>query len=65
MDLPGKQIAEIAAGVAIAVAVLAGVGDWRHRRRADLDRVGWVDWRSLQLFALAAALVALSFAMNI
>ena len=65
MGLSGKQVAEIAVAVAIAVAVLAGVADWRHRKRRNLDRVAWLDWRGVQLFALAAALVALSFAMNI
>ncbi|MGY2733138.1 hypothetical protein [Sphingomonas sp. UYP23] len=45
----------IAAGVAVGIAVLAGVADWRRDRRADLDRVGWVDWRSTQMFALIAA----------
>ena len=44
-----------AAGVAVVVAVLAGVADWRRDRRDDLDRVGWVDWRSTQMFALIAA----------
>ena len=45
----------IAAGVAVGVAVLAGVADWRRNRRDDLDRVGWIDWRSAQMFALIAA----------
>ncbi len=45
----------IAAGVAVLLAVLAGVADWRRDRREDLDRVGWVDWRRTQMFALIAA----------
>ena len=46
-----------AAGVALAVAVLGGVGDWRRRNRRDLDRVGWVDWVTVQMLALIVALV--------
>lgn len=45
----------VGAGAAVLVAVLAGVADWRRGCRADLDAVGWVDWRSLQMFALIAA----------
>lgn len=65
MDLSGKQIAEGAVALALAVAVAAGVADWRHRKRADLDRVGLLDWRSVQFFALVAAVVAFSFAANL
>ena len=45
----------IAAAVAGLVAIAAGVGDWRRSARADLDRIGSVDWRTLQMFALIAA----------
>uniref|UniRef100_UPI0035CA3F3A hypothetical protein n=1 Tax=uncultured Sphingomonas sp. TaxID=158754 RepID=UPI0035CA3F3A len=45
----------IGAGAALGTAVLAGVADWRRARRDDLDAVGWVDWRSVQMFALIAA----------
>ena len=45
----------MAAGGAVFMAVLAGVGDWRRRSRKDLDKVGLVDWRSVQMYALIAA----------
>jgi hypothetical protein len=45
------------AAVAVLVAVIAGIADWRRQQRADLDAVGWVDWRSLHVFALIAAAV--------
>ena len=45
----------VATGVAVIVAVLAGVVDWRRTRRADLDRIGIVDWRTVQMFGLIAA----------
>jgi hypothetical protein len=47
----------IAAGGAGLVAVLAGIGDWRRRSRHDLDRIGLLDWPSIQMFALMAAVV--------
>ena len=65
MDLSGKQIAEVAAALALGVALFAGIADWRHRKRDDLDRVAWLDWRSVQVFALIAAIVAFSLAMNL
>jgi hypothetical protein len=47
-------------GIAAAVAVLAGVADWRrvHRRRG-IDDIGWVPWRGIQV-AAAFAVVALT-----
>lgn len=65
MDLSGKEIAEGAVGLALAIALLAGVADWRHRRRDDLDRVAWLDWRWVQVFALIAAIVAFSVVVNL
>ncbi|HEX4694702.1 hypothetical protein [Sphingomonas sp.] len=65
MDWSGKQIAEAAIALALVVASLAGVADWRHRKRDDLDRVALLDWRSVQFFALVAAVVAFSVAVNL
>ncbi|BCA58897.1 hypothetical protein [Sphingomonas sp. HMP6] len=45
----------MAAAAAGGVAIAAGVGDWRRSKRRDLDSIGWVDWRTLQMFALIAA----------
>jgi len=46
-----------ALGVALALAVVAGIADWRrvHRRRS-IDDIGWVPWRTIQVAALFAAL---------
>jgi hypothetical protein len=41
----------------MVVAALAGLGDWRHRTRRDLDKVGWINWPSLQMAAVIAAVV--------
>ena len=47
----------IAGTVAFAVAVLAGLGERRRKRRLDLDRVGWVDWPTVQMAALIAVAI--------
>lgn len=46
-----------AAGAALGLALLAGVADWRRGRRRELDSVGWVPWRGLQVAGFFAALV--------
>jgi hypothetical protein len=40
-----------------AVALAAGIADWRRRRRRDLDRVGPIHWPTVQMLALIAAVV--------
>ncbi len=40
--------------VALAIAMLAAWRDHRRRTRADLDRVGAIDWRTVQMLALIA-----------
>ena len=63
--MSGREIAEAAVALALAVALIAGIADWRHRRRDDLDRVAWFDWRSVQVFALIGAIVAFSLVMSL
>jgi hypothetical protein len=53
-----------AAGGAAVVAILAAVADRRTRLRSDLDRVGAVDWRTIQVAAIAAVLLSISIALN-
>ena len=65
MDFSSKEFAEGAVALTLAVAVVAGVIDWRHRKRDDLDRVALLDWRSIQVFALIAAIIAFSLAINL
>ena len=54
-----------AAGAALALAVAAGIADWRraHRRRA-LDAVGWVPWRGIQVAALFTAFLLALLAVH-
>ncbi|AXJ94752.1 MULTISPECIES: hypothetical protein [unclassified Sphingomonas] len=52
------------AGASLIVAVAAAFAERGRRRRADLDRIGWVDWRALQLGALVAAMILASIGLN-
>ena len=51
-------------GVALALAVAAGVMDWRRTRRRNLDATGWVPWRGIQVAGFFAALAFAIFAMH-
>lgn len=42
---------------ALALVVLAGVADARRARRRELDRIGWVPWRGLQVGGFFAILL--------
>jgi len=46
------------AGAAVAVALVAGIADWRrtHRRR-NIDDIGWVPWRGIQVVAFFAVML--------
>lgn len=44
-----------AVAACLLVAIVAGLADWRRRRRRDLDRVGPVHWPTVQMLALIAA----------
>lgn len=52
------------AGVGVAVALVAALADRRRRRRADPDRVGWVDWRTVQMAALLATILLVSIGLH-
>ena len=46
------------------LAVLAGLADRRRSRRADLDRIGLLDWRGVQMFALIGVAVCVIVAQH-
>lgn len=50
--------------IALLVAAASGVGEWRQRRRRDLDKVGLVPWTALQMIALLLAVILGSLALN-
>lgn len=52
----GQHLIWAADGAALAVALLAGVADWRRNRRVDLDHSGWVPWRGIQMAGIFAAI---------
>jgi len=49
---------------AMAGMVAAMLADHRRSRRSDPDAVGIVDWRSVQIFAFAVAVIAASVALH-
>ena len=54
----------IAVAVAVACAISAGIADWRRSRRADLDRIGVLDWRTVQVLCLIVAAMLGAVALN-
>lgn len=55
----------IGAGVALGIAILAGLAEHRRRKRRDLERVGWVPWMAIQMTGLFAALLLVSVALHL
>jgi hypothetical protein len=54
----------VAAMIAVLVAGFAGIGDRRRKRRSDLDRVGLINWPTLQMLALIAAAIFVILAFH-
>jgi hypothetical protein len=65
VDFSAKQIAGAVAAALAILALAAGIIDWRHRKRNDLDRVSLIDWRNVQVFALIATIIAAAVAFQI
>ena len=63
--MAAKQIAEAVAAALALLALTAGVADWRHKKRNDLDRVSLFDWRNIQVFALIGAIIAAAVAFQL
>ena len=47
-----------------ALAVASGLADWRRKRRANLDRIGAVDWTSVQFAALFGGVMLAALAIS-
>jgi hypothetical protein len=54
----------IGAGASLAMAIVAGLGDYRRKRRVNLDSIGVIDWPTVQVLALIAAAILASIAAN-
>ncbi|GAA0329302.1 hypothetical protein GCM10009087_44400 [Sphingomonas oligophenolica] len=52
------------AGLALALAVFAGLRDRQRKRRKNLDKVGIVDWPAVQVIALIGTAILASIAYN-
>jgi len=65
VGVSAKQIAGAVAAALALAALLAGIVDWRQRRRDDLDRVSLIDWRNVQVFALIGAIIAAAAALQL
>ena len=61
MDFGTKELAALGA-LAVAVAIVAWLGDHRRMRRSDPDAVGFMPWRDVFFFALLAAVILLGLA---
>ena len=57
--VPLTELFGIAAVSAVAIAVIAWIGDRRRFRRKVLDNVGFMPWTPIFFFALLAAVVLL------
>ena len=53
------KIMAVIGGLAVALAVVAWLGDRRRMKRRDLDRVGFMPWTPVFFFALMAAVLLL------
>ncbi|MAW98165.1 MAG: hypothetical protein CMN72_00660 [Sphingomonas sp.] len=51
----------IAVAVLLVIALGCALAERARRRRRDLDRIGMINWMSLQLIALMAALLVAAF----
>ena len=54
----------VVAGAFAVLALVAGFGEHRRRKRRDFDAVGYVPWTLLQILALFAAVGAAMVALH-
>ena len=54
----------LSAGALLLISAIAAAGDWRRRRRRNINAVGWVPWRDVSALTAFAGLVLLSMAAS-
>ncbi|MES2441244.1 MAG: hypothetical protein V4574_00310 [Pseudomonadota bacterium] len=54
----------IGSGVCLALAVIAGLGEFRRRKRRDFDAVGFMPWQTVQVLAILGTLIFASVALH-
>jgi hypothetical protein len=57
-------IAALWGGALLLLSLAALVGDFRRRRRTDINAVGWVPWRDLSALSAFAGLVLMAMAAS-
>jgi hypothetical protein len=63
-NLTAEQILWTAAALLLLLGVVAVFAEHRRGKRRDIDRVGWVPWNFIQIFALLLALMAAALALK-
>ena len=53
------------AALAVLVAIGSGFGEYRRRRRRDMDEVGFMPWTLIQVLAMLLAAILASVALNL
>jgi hypothetical protein len=53
-----------AAAASAATAVAATAAEWLRRRRKRLDRVGWMPWQGISVFAFLGSVVLAALAIK-
>lgn len=51
-------------GLAVLIVAISGWRDWRRARRDDPDAVGMIDWPTVQVLALIAAVIMAGLAIR-
>jgi hypothetical protein len=51
-------------GALLLLSLVAMLGDWRRRRRSDINAVGWVPWRDLSALTAFAGAVLMAMAVS-
>jgi hypothetical protein len=54
----------IATGIAVALVVVSGVAEWRRTHRRNLNKVGWIPWRGIQVASFFATIILAALSLK-